>query len=70
MREKGTVNMDYLETNKKGRERLRGLANRLTDQQLALPAGDGWTIAALLAHLAFSGLSSAGFGEALEADKS
>ncbi len=45
--------MDYLEANKKGRERLQGLANRLTDEQLALPTGDGWTIAAILAHLAF-----------------
>ncbi len=45
--------MDYLEANKKGRERLRILASRLTDEQLALPAGDGWTVAAILAHLAF-----------------
>jgi hypothetical protein len=45
--------MDYLETNKKGRERLGALVNRLSDEQLALPAGEGWTVAAILAHLAF-----------------
>jgi hypothetical protein len=45
--------MDYLEANKKGRERLQTLASRLSDEQLALPTGDGWRVAALLAHLAF-----------------
>jgi hypothetical protein len=45
--------MDYHEANRKGLERLQKLANRLTDEQLALPVGDGWTIAAILAHLAF-----------------
>jgi hypothetical protein len=45
--------MGYLEANKTGRERLHALASRLSDEQLALPTGDGWTVAALLAHLAF-----------------
>jgi hypothetical protein len=45
--------MDYFEANKKGRERLQALASRLSDEQLAQPTSDGWTVAALLAHLAF-----------------
>jgi hypothetical protein len=40
--------------NKKERERLRGLASRITDEELNLPYyKEGWTIAAGLAHLAF-----------------
>jgi hypothetical protein len=45
--------MNYVEANAKGRERLRALVNRLSDEELAFQAGDGWTIAAILAHLAF-----------------
>ncbi len=35
------------------RERLRALVARLTDEDLSLPLGEGWTVAAALAHLAF-----------------
>ena len=35
------------------RERLRTLAGQLTDEDLARPLPGGWTVAALLAHLAF-----------------
>jgi hypothetical protein len=45
--------MSYIEENEKGQERLRKLVSRLSDEQLALPAGEGWTVAAILAHLAF-----------------
>ncbi len=45
--------MNYIEANAKARQRLRALVSELTDEELALPAGDGWTIAAILAHLAF-----------------
>lgn len=34
-------------------ERLRALIARLSDQDLARPLADGWTVAAILAHLAF-----------------
>jgi DinB superfamily len=42
-----------VEANANGRERMRALVSRLSDEELAQPAGDGWTIAAILAHLAF-----------------
>lgn len=47
------MSTSYIEANAKGRERLRALVSRLTDEELTLQAGDGWTIAAILAHLAF-----------------
>jgi hypothetical protein len=33
--------------------RLRATLDDLTDEELALPAGDGWTVAGYLAHIAF-----------------
>src|SRR5919199_6983267 len=35
------------------RRRLEALVARLSDEQLAQPMPDGWTVAGLLAHLAF-----------------
>jgi hypothetical protein len=35
------------------RQRLEALVQRLTDAELATTLNDGWTIAAVLAHLAF-----------------
>jgi hypothetical protein len=35
------------------RERLESLVNRLSDAELARPLSDGWTISAVLGHLAF-----------------
>jgi hypothetical protein len=45
--------MNYVDANTKGRKRLRALVGSLTDEELALEVGDGWTVAAILAHLAF-----------------
>ncbi len=42
-----------IQANAVSRERLGALVSHLTDEELALPAGDGWTVAAFLAHLAF-----------------
>jgi hypothetical protein len=47
------MSRSYVEENARERERLRRLGNRLTDEQLAQPLGDDWTIAIALAHLAF-----------------
>jgi len=43
----------FVTENTKARERLSSLAGRLTDEELSLPLGDGWTIAVALAHLSF-----------------
>jgi hypothetical protein len=47
------MSMSYVEANAKGRERLRTLVSGLSDENLALSVGDGWTVGSLLAHLAF-----------------
>lgn len=47
------MSISYVEANARGRERLLKLVSGLSDEALALPVGDGWTIGALLAHLAF-----------------
>jgi len=39
--------------NREQLERLRGLVDKLSDQELAKPMEAGWTVAAVLAHLAF-----------------
>jgi hypothetical protein len=43
----------FVEENSASRERLTTLARRLSDQDLGRSNSDGWTVAALLAHLAF-----------------
>jgi len=43
----------YVAHNKAARARLRALAARLNDNDLIRPLGDEWTVAAVLAHIAF-----------------
>lgn len=43
----------FVAENARERERLRALVGRMTDEELAVPLGGGWTISAALAHLAF-----------------
>lgn len=43
----------FVSENAQERERLRSLVQRLTEEALNLPLGNGWTIAVALAHLAF-----------------
>jgi hypothetical protein len=44
---------EYLERNAVGLARLRALVGRLSEDELARPVEGDWTVAALLAHLAF-----------------
>jgi len=43
----------FVGENAKERERLNRLVNRISDEELTLPMGKGWTIAAAFVHLAF-----------------
>jgi hypothetical protein len=43
----------FVTENAKERERLQSLVERLTDEELMFPIGNGWTIAVALAHLSF-----------------
>ena len=43
----------FIEENRRERERLRALVERLTEDQLNTPLGEDWTVAIALAHLSF-----------------
>jgi len=43
----------FVERNCAATERIRALAERLTDDELLQPVGEHWTVAIALAHLAF-----------------
>lgn len=47
------VDRSYIAHNNAERERLRALVDRLSDEDLNRPLSAGWTIAGVLAHLAF-----------------
>jgi len=47
------VDRSFVEENLRSRERLRELADRLTDADLAAELEEGWTVSAMLAHLSF-----------------
>ena len=47
------VDRSYVAENDAERERLRALVRRLSDQDLARPMAGGWTVAGVLAHVAF-----------------
>jgi hypothetical protein len=47
------VDRSYVAENDAERERLRALVRRLSDQDLARPMEAGWTVAGVLAHVAF-----------------
>jgi hypothetical protein len=43
----------YVEENARERDRLRGLVERLTDEELQRPVYEHWTVAGVLGHIAF-----------------
>lgn len=47
------MNSSHNQDNDASRKRLRALADRLSDEQLATPMDNGWTVSAYFAHLAF-----------------
>lgn len=47
------MDRSFTERNDRERARLRRLIESLSDAELGRDLGDGWTVAALLAHLAF-----------------
>ena len=48
-----TADRSYVTKNREQLERLRALVDKLSDQELARSMEAGWTVAAVLAHLAF-----------------
>lgn len=49
----GSGRNEIVERNAASLERMRAFVDRLTDEELGRPTGNGWTVAAELAHLAF-----------------
>jgi len=47
------VDRSYIAQNADQRDRLRALVDRLTDEELRRPLSAGWTVAGVLAHVAF-----------------
>ncbi len=47
------MDVPYRERNAAGLKKLRGLVERLSDQDLTVEVGGGWTVAVALAHVAF-----------------
>jgi hypothetical protein len=47
------VDRSYVAENDLERARLRALVHRVSDADLARPLADGWTVAGVLAHVAF-----------------
>jgi hypothetical protein len=43
----------YIEENRRERERLRALVERLDETQLRIPVNEYWTVAAVFGHIAF-----------------
>lgn len=48
-----TIDPSYVERNRASTDRIRALADRLSDEALQQPVGEHWTVAIALAHLAF-----------------
>jgi uncharacterized damage-inducible protein DinB len=48
-----TVDRSFIERNRASTNRIRALAERLSDEELQHPVGEHWTVAITLAHLAF-----------------
>jgi hypothetical protein len=48
-----SIDPSYKEQNRTSRERIRTLANRLTDAELQTKVGEHWTVAIVFAHLAW-----------------
>lgn len=47
------LDLSFIEKNRTSTERIRSLAARLSDAELQHPVGQYWTVAIVLAHLAF-----------------
>lgn len=47
------LTQSYIELNRSSRERIRTLADRLTDEQMQTKVGEHWTVGVVFAHLAW-----------------
>ena len=47
------LDQSFIELNRTSTNRIRALAERLTDEELQQPVGEHWTVAITLVHIAF-----------------
>lgn len=57
----------YVDENARELQRLRGLVERLNDEQLRSPVNEHWTVAGVLGHIAFWDGRALALGKKLEA---
>jgi hypothetical protein len=48
-----SVDPSYIERNRASTQRIRSMAERLSEVEMLHPVGEHWTVAILMAHLAF-----------------
>lgn len=48
-----TLDLTYKEQNRAARERIRALAERLSDEEMLTRVGEHWTVGVVFAHIAF-----------------
>lgn len=48
-----TIDPSFIERNCASRERMRALADRLTDEEMLTKVGEHWTVGIVYAHIAF-----------------
>lgn len=48
-----TLDPSIFERNRRSSERIRGMASRLGDEEMLHPVGEHWTVAVVMAHIAF-----------------
>jgi len=48
-----TMDRSFIERNRASTERIRKMAARLSDDEMQHPVGEHWTVAIVMAHLAF-----------------
>jgi len=64
------VDRSYVDANRASLDRLKTFAEKASDADLAHPMNDGWTVATVLAHVAFWDLRIVACVEAWKADGS
>jgi len=47
------MDQSFIELNRASRERIRGLAERLTDEEMQTRVGEHWTVGIVFAHIAW-----------------
>ena len=47
------MDRSFVELNRASAERIRAMAQRLSDEEMQTPVGEHWTVAIVMAHLAF-----------------